>query len=853
MSTQDSSMLFGTLTRREIKESIITDMYGMPILPPDGEVDTNPFDDASFGIWATVMNTPIEDNYRSPNLVSHSLNGENSFSSPMQNSTSSISLSSDSSVITAGTQCLPPSQKEKLEEFSIAFLGMSIFDAADAWIPHGPSGSDELRHVTSVSVETNTNGALTRFAAVSQNVVIKPWSGAVGRAFASGNTVWSSKHSVIVDSERLGIFDNASIRTALAVPIFSSESSVPVCVVCYYSIRRNDPVAMVLRFVQQALRLLWDGLDKIKPHDDVGKTGWSRVAPADLGEMAGDFEMQQEFLRKKRPRDLMSSSERRVRSSSLSLQLQSLKLPSQNCPSIEMSMAAPPSPNDNEANVSLSLLDPGPDQHTLHTSDQLHEQDTGRLGPWNTQQHISTNSEGTKRAHIVGPSPSSPFNHPLVLSSTPMPSNMHCQQSSNTQEDQTQMQQFTQQQANSQTVYQSMHHQHASLRDQYQPVSNQSQQHHVLYQVQQPSPPSILYTHQSQPMSQLQISPLHMPQPLPNQFVPNTTPIQAPIKLEYMNHVSEPQNSYQYQGMPLSTSHGSLQSNQTPALGQALAASPCQIPSHPGVIPPQNYNTQCQNGNIPIHGSLFLFQPPTSSAVGILENGAPQIHLPPGTAMGFIHIPSSESGKQCRIQGCDDPAVARRPYCTRHSGNRLCENVDCEKCAQGSTRFCIAHGGGRRCTFPGCDKGARDKQFCAAHGGGKRCHHPDCSKSAVGGSNRCTSHGGGRRCTVEGCDKSAQSSTSFCVKHGGGKKCEYDGCEKVARGRTNRCAAHGGGIRCKLGGCSRVAIGRLQLCRVHGGGSNRCRSSGDQSPPLDPVPFIDAVSPIQSSSVIHNI
>ena len=68
----------------------------------------------------------------------------------------------------------------------------------------------------------------------------------------------------------------------------------------------------------------------------------------------------------------------------------------------------------------------------------------------------------------------------------------------------------------------------------------------------------------------------------------------------------------------------------------------------------------------------------------------------------------------CRIQGCDDPAVARRPYCVKHSGNRLCEFPGCTKCAQGSTRFCIAHGGGRRCTFPGCDKGARDKYFCAA-------------------------------------------------------------------------------------------------------------------------------------------
>ncbi|GMH71117.1 hypothetical protein TrRE_jg1779, partial [Triparma retinervis] len=179
--------------------------------------------------------------------------------------------------------------------------------------------------------------------------------------------------------------------------------------------------------------------------------------------------------------------------------------------------------------------------------------------------------------------------------------------------------------------------------------------------------------------------------------------------------------------------------------------------------------------------------------------------------------------KVCRILGCDDLAIARRPYCLRHSGSRQCEFIGgCTKCAQGSTRFCIAHGGGRRCTFVGCDKGARDKYFCAAHGGGKRCCVEGCNKSAVGGSAQCTSHGGGKRCKVQGCDKSAQSSTNFCVRHGGGKKCSHvDGatqrrCDKVARGRTDYCASHGGGVRCKLESCNRVAIGKLQLCRAHG-------------------------------------
>jgi hypothetical protein len=105
-----------------------------------------------------------------------------------------------------------------------------------------------------------------------------------------------------------------------------------------------------------------------------------------------------------------------------------------------------------------------------------------------------------------------------------------------------------------------------------------------------------------------------------------------------------------------------------------------------------------------------------------LSGPAPQYGIPIDSTAPNQVPPQPDTvpkGKPCRIQGCNNFAVARRPYCAKHSGNRLCERDGCTKCAQGSTRFCIAHGGGRRCTFPGCDKGARDKFFCAAHGGGK--------------------------------------------------------------------------------------------------------------------------------------
>ena len=113
-----------------------------------------------------------------------------------------------------------------------------------------------------------------------------------------------------VDAGRSAAFAMAKIRTALAVPIFTDGVFTPACVLCCYSLVRTDAVPFVLRFVQQALRLVWMGLDQVEPHESVGKDLWKDVAPADLGEMAADTEMQQAFMvgKQKRTHDDISSS-----------------------------------------------------------------------------------------------------------------------------------------------------------------------------------------------------------------------------------------------------------------------------------------------------------------------------------------------------------------------------------------------------------------------------------------------------------------------------------------------------------------------------------------------------------------
>lgn len=74
-----------------------------------------------------------------------------------------------------------------------------------------------------------------------------------------------------------------------------------------------DSVPFVMKFVQKAVRLLWNGLDRVvDPHESVGIELWKGVGPADLGEMAADVEMQKAFAGKKRPRGVSFQVEHEI-------------------------------------------------------------------------------------------------------------------------------------------------------------------------------------------------------------------------------------------------------------------------------------------------------------------------------------------------------------------------------------------------------------------------------------------------------------------------------------------------------------------------------------------------------------
>jgi len=855
------------------------------------------------------MDTPIED----LSMLCGETEGAKQLPKPDPVSSSASVTSNDSSAKSVNQPILERVKQDRLEEFASAFLGMSVFDAADIWIPMTGESMDVLSHVTSITTSAGGD-ALSNFSLLSEGLAIQSWSGAVGRAFASGNPVWTSNKHIFVDKERVTAFAITNIQSVVAIPIMSPGTVTPVCVFSCYSLVKSDPVPFVLRFVQQALRLLWAGLDRVQPHVAVGETLWTNVAAADLGEMAADLEMQQEFTRRKRSHSLISPLlEENNGGDGLSVDLNSMGLEN----SVTVELVEEPSPLSivpvDNIPMSVPMTAPAPQQQMKVPVSSIEQHMQGALksvADVDAWRQVATTNDRRKRAHVLSSKPDTLRMSPAI----PTPD-------------------------------QSEHNRLGFNLDEYDPipVSGKStptqapvsavagpspQVTSVVYgngtvsAPSQPQPQTVVYSSTAAPSQQPQTvaygnasapsvygaaPSAPSPQPMMFNSTPSASPSPTPVMYKTQApsptvHSPQPNGSVLFNPiraspvgsprpvqpapMPVAPTLATInqsgeavkplrQPNTMPSLGTPsptaspitapVVASPVGFVAAPNAepmaaqqLPPQTlYQAQLPNGQIVYYQAQPggpVFQGSSSGPVMLptatVKAAPANVCLPTGVPQATREQQSSRPQKICRIEGCDNTAVSRRPYCERHTGNRLCEYPSCTKCAQGATRFCIAHGGGRRCTYPGCDKGARDKFFCAAHGGGKRCQNPGCTKSAVGGSNLCTSHGGGRRCSVAGCDKSAQSSTKFCVKHGGGKKCAYQGCERVARGRTSYCAGHGGGVRCKLDGCNRVAIGKLQLCRTHGGGS---KSKARNVPPAVPLHSPSPPMPMQPNGLTQSI
>ena len=201
------------------------DSFGIPILPCFAELgysetpapapnNTNNgrasptyediFDEASYGVWSTIMqdrpsfefsNEDLSKGHRKFSMDDNSVDFSVDNSRPMGLNEGIGQKSADdgvdpSSLVAKNKRLLDRKRKEQLEEFCSAFLGMSVFDIADVWIAAGPDHPDCLCHVTSIG-SNNQSSTVSEFKRVSGYTLIKFWSGAVGRAYSSGNPVWS--------------------------------------------------------------------------------------------------------------------------------------------------------------------------------------------------------------------------------------------------------------------------------------------------------------------------------------------------------------------------------------------------------------------------------------------------------------------------------------------------------------------------------------------------------------------------------------------------------------------------------------------------------------------------------------
>ena len=155
------------------------DDFGIPILPAPAQLNgrgasqqildaidnaiTDAFDDASYGVWSTIMNSAGGDTVQ----------------------TSVETIAAKMYLI-----------QERLEEFANAFLGMSVFDIADAWTVSSYS-SDGIAHSPVMkclftAAATESNVEINDFRKFSANSFIVPGDGAVGKAYSTGYPVWSS-------------------------------------------------------------------------------------------------------------------------------------------------------------------------------------------------------------------------------------------------------------------------------------------------------------------------------------------------------------------------------------------------------------------------------------------------------------------------------------------------------------------------------------------------------------------------------------------------------------------------------------------------------------------------------------
>lgn len=177
------------------------DCFGIPMLPSvsllegkgdstfltaQGEASSDAFDEASYGVWSTIMGNGNQ------SALDALLDADTAQTSNFLPVPVAGSGQSGEPIYAINKPTMVKEKRDRLEEFASAFLDVSVFDFAEVWVPISDQ-SGLLGQVTNVvSSESETNQALQEFERMSDKILIEHWSGAVGRAYSSGNPVWSA-------------------------------------------------------------------------------------------------------------------------------------------------------------------------------------------------------------------------------------------------------------------------------------------------------------------------------------------------------------------------------------------------------------------------------------------------------------------------------------------------------------------------------------------------------------------------------------------------------------------------------------------------------------------------------------
>ena len=174
------------------------DCFGIPMLPSvtmlegngnghENLAGTEVFDEASYGVWSTIM-----ENADQQVLGSDLLDTDDANLKMLSGIYGTQEQETTSPIYAINRPTMEKERLDRLEEFAAAFLDVSVFDYAEVWVPIGEQAG-YLGQVTSiVSSDSKLNHSLLEFEEASEKMLIKFWSGAVGRAFSSGNPVWST-------------------------------------------------------------------------------------------------------------------------------------------------------------------------------------------------------------------------------------------------------------------------------------------------------------------------------------------------------------------------------------------------------------------------------------------------------------------------------------------------------------------------------------------------------------------------------------------------------------------------------------------------------------------------------------